>query len=180
MLDATAHILARGETLSTNRVAEVAGVSIGSLYQYFPSKESLVAALVERMLESDLAFVQERLDDRPLRGQVRELARLVCERQADQAALMAALLPLLPVVERDTLARQAFERIAGWLLTRVQRDPTLRPELVDPERLEKAVFVATRSLRWTLNEAAMTKPSWLRDPVFQQELARLIEDLWED
>ena len=33
---------------STNRIAEVAGVSIGSLYQYFPSKEALVAAVIER------------------------------------------------------------------------------------------------------------------------------------
>jgi AcrR family transcriptional regulator len=50
ILDATAHILIRDgyEGLSTNRVAERAGVSIGSLYQYFPGKESLVAELLER------------------------------------------------------------------------------------------------------------------------------------
>ena len=33
---------------STNRIAAVAGVSIGSLYQYFPSKEALVAAVIDR------------------------------------------------------------------------------------------------------------------------------------
>ena len=33
---------------STNRIAEVAGVSVGSLYQYFPNKEAIVAALIER------------------------------------------------------------------------------------------------------------------------------------
>jgi len=33
---------------STNRIAAEAGVSIGSLYQYFPSKEALVAAVIER------------------------------------------------------------------------------------------------------------------------------------
>ena len=36
---------------STNRVAEEAGCSIGSLYQYFPSKEALVAAVVERHIQ---------------------------------------------------------------------------------------------------------------------------------
>jgi AcrR family transcriptional regulator len=36
---------------STNRIAQAAGVSIGSLYQYFPSKEALVAALVESHIE---------------------------------------------------------------------------------------------------------------------------------
>jgi len=33
---------------STNKIAAVAGVSIGSLYQYFPSKEALVAAVIDR------------------------------------------------------------------------------------------------------------------------------------
>jgi len=33
---------------STNRIAEKAGVSIGPLYQYFPGKEALVAAVIER------------------------------------------------------------------------------------------------------------------------------------
>lgn len=35
------------DAATTNHIAEVAGVSIGSLYQYFPSKESIAAALVE-------------------------------------------------------------------------------------------------------------------------------------
>lgn len=50
ILDATAHILIRDgyEGLSTNKVAERAGVSIGSLYQYFPGKESLIGELLDR------------------------------------------------------------------------------------------------------------------------------------
>lgn len=36
------------DTMSTNRIAIAAGVSIGSLYQYFPSKEAIVAQLVEK------------------------------------------------------------------------------------------------------------------------------------
>ena len=50
ILAAAARVLAR-ESLAgfnTNRVAEVAGVSVGSLYQYFPNKAALVAALIER------------------------------------------------------------------------------------------------------------------------------------
>jgi AcrR family transcriptional regulator len=37
--------------LTTNRVAERAGVSIGSLYQYFPNKEAIAAAVFERYLQ---------------------------------------------------------------------------------------------------------------------------------
>lgn len=38
--------------LTTNRVAELAGVSIGTLYQYFPNKQAIVAALGRRELRS--------------------------------------------------------------------------------------------------------------------------------
>ncbi|MBK7072157.1 MAG: TetR family transcriptional regulator [Myxococcales bacterium] len=50
ILDAAARVLRKHgyEETSTNRVAEVAGVSVGSLYQYFPNKEALVHALLER------------------------------------------------------------------------------------------------------------------------------------
>jgi AcrR family transcriptional regulator len=50
LVEATARILVREsfDRASTNRIAEGAGVSIGSLYQYFPSKEALVAAVMDR------------------------------------------------------------------------------------------------------------------------------------
>lgn len=53
ILEATARTLVRMgyDRTSTNRVALEAGVSIGSLYQYFPNKESLVAALIDRHVE---------------------------------------------------------------------------------------------------------------------------------
>ena len=38
-------------SVTTNRIAEVAGVSIGSLYQYFPDKRSVFSALHERHVE---------------------------------------------------------------------------------------------------------------------------------
>ena len=49
IIKATARVLVEEgyDRASTNRIAQAAGVSIGSLYQYFPSKEALVSALVE-------------------------------------------------------------------------------------------------------------------------------------
>lgn len=51
ILQAAAHILERqgSDTLTTNLVAEVAGVSIGSLYQYYPTKEAILAELIRAM-----------------------------------------------------------------------------------------------------------------------------------
>jgi AcrR family transcriptional regulator len=55
--------------LTTNRVAEIAGVSIGTLYQYYPNKEALVRAVQERYLTQTLGAVRALIaaaDDVPL------------------------------------------------------------------------------------------------------------------
>lgn len=53
IVDAAGRILvAEGyERASTKRIAAVAGVSPGSVYQYFPNKEAIVVAAVERMVD---------------------------------------------------------------------------------------------------------------------------------
>ena len=50
--------------LTTNRVAEVAGVSIGSLYQYFPNKEAIAAALIERHVSQFVGAAAELVNDK--------------------------------------------------------------------------------------------------------------------
>lgn len=56
IIQACAHILAQSgyRALNTNTVAEVAGVSIGSVYEYFPGKEAIVAAMARDLLERNL------------------------------------------------------------------------------------------------------------------------------
>src|ERR1700742_4874000 len=63
LVDATARILVKEgfDKASTNRIAEVAGVSVGSLYQYFPSKEALVAAVIERHQQEIMQVVRGEL-----------------------------------------------------------------------------------------------------------------------
>lgn len=63
ILQATARILLRGgvSDLNTNLMAQEAGISVGSLYQYFPSKESAVAALIEQHIESEIPKMKEKI-----------------------------------------------------------------------------------------------------------------------
>src|ERR1700677_2410729 len=64
ILVATARVLTRDgyDHASTNRIAEEAGVSVGSLYQYFPSKEALVAALIDRHMSHMTALLEASID----------------------------------------------------------------------------------------------------------------------
>jgi len=60
ILEATAQVLLDSgiEALSTNKVAKRAGVSVGSLYQYFPNIDALIIALFERHHEKMQAMLQ--------------------------------------------------------------------------------------------------------------------------
>lgn len=53
------------QKFSTNKVAEESGVSIGSLYQYFPSKEAIIAALVDQYFEKECQHLKQRLELTP-------------------------------------------------------------------------------------------------------------------
>ena len=63
ILEAALRVLQRDgpARFTTVHVAEEAGVSVGSLYQYFPSKEALVAALVERHVAQMTSLVKGKL-----------------------------------------------------------------------------------------------------------------------
>lgn len=78
LIEATAHILVRDgfDQASTNRIARKAGVSIGSLYQYFPSKEALVAAVIGRHNQRLMQLVRDALaevEGQPLETGARRL-----------------------------------------------------------------------------------------------------------
>lgn len=79
LLDATAATLAEQglDGTTTNHIAERAGVSIGSLYQYFPDKNALVEALLERMAHEVSARFRARAEAVDFSGlALRDLAAL--------------------------------------------------------------------------------------------------------
>src|SRR5260370_25083483 len=63
VLDAVIRLLKRGgsDAITTNRIAEVAGVSIGSLYLYFPHKRAIFTAFHQRHIEPIDRMVQTKL-----------------------------------------------------------------------------------------------------------------------
>jgi len=92
LLDATARVLTREgyDRASTNRIAARAGVSVGSLYQYFPNKEALVAALVARHNREMLQLLRDALREmgsRDLATVMRELVRAMVDAHLVDPAL---------------------------------------------------------------------------------------------
>ncbi|MBB4571199.1 TetR/AcrR family transcriptional regulator [Rhizobium leucaenae] len=69
-------------SITTNRIAEVAGVSIGSLYQYFPDKSSVFSALHERHV-GDVRNILERNIAAPKSSSFRELVVDLVEELVD-------------------------------------------------------------------------------------------------
>lgn len=101
LVEATARILVREgfEKASTNRIAEVAGVSVGSLYQYFPSKEALVAAVIDRHNQEIMGIVRAALTevaDLPIETAVRKLVTVAIEAHRIKPRLHRVLAEQIP------------------------------------------------------------------------------------
>jgi AcrR family transcriptional regulator len=110
---------------TTNRVAEVAGVSIGSLYEYFPNKDALLVAIMEAHVAEGQALVERAAAEamaRPLglRDVVRQLVRTMIDLHAQDRALHRVLFeeaPLPPRFRRRLadVERQVAAGVAAYL-----------------------------------------------------------------
>jgi len=126
ILQAAARVLAREslDGFNTNRVAEVAGISVGSLYQYFPNKSALVAALIDRdhaALATALERFLEGSPSSPLRATLSGIAELLIEQQYGDPIYAAAIdheERRLPLGVRAQASDARFAAIAGALLAR--------------------------------------------------------------
>jgi AcrR family transcriptional regulator len=175
VLEATAQLLVEHgyEATSTNRVAKRAGISVGSLYQYFPSKESLVAELIDRQADAMLTMMLEQLTlamGLSFADSARLLVRTIFRAFADHGALNKVLLQELHRVGRmdklHELEIRAVQVIQLYLQT--QR------AIVRPADLEMAArlvlhMVDATAITWTVHY-----PEQLRDARLANEVTDLI------
>ena len=130
ILDAAAHIFhEQGYTAATtNDIADEAGVSIGSLYQYFPNKDALLVALTRRHIESATAGLADLLGQlRPDAGFERILRQVVdfLVEQHDLDELHVLVMHAAPRtheinVELDRAKAQLVDLTSGLLSTAVE------------------------------------------------------------
>jgi AcrR family transcriptional regulator len=173
ILDATARVLCTigYDRASTNRVALAAGVSVGSLYQYFPSKEALVAALVERHVEEMLHLVRAKLAEvasAPLPIAVRTMIDAMFAAHAVDPKLHKVLIEQVPRIGRleDILGvEREVEAMVAALLE-------VRRVDVRPARLGAAAFVLCHVVEAVTHKAVLAE---LREP----RIGEVAEELTE-
>src|SRR6185437_679473 len=127
LVEATARILVREgfDKASTNRIAEVAGVSVGSLYQYFPSKEALVATLIDRHNQEVMKSVRAELAEAvnlPIEQAVRKLVAVSLKAHRDHPKLQLVLSEQIPRVgsleKIETFNRDNYTLFRAYLESR--------------------------------------------------------------
>lgn len=119
VLEAAAHILETEgfEGYTTNAVARRAGVSIGSLYQYFPSKDAITKALILRETTTLLADVDAIDAERSGRAGLERLIEVAVAYQFRRPALAR----LLDLEERRLPVGQEVRRVGEQLTRTVQK-----------------------------------------------------------
>jgi AcrR family transcriptional regulator len=173
LLDATAQVLVeRGYArTTTNAVAERAGVSVGSLYQYFPNKDALVAALHERHVQNVLAVMEQQVERHAGTPLVATLTRLVeasVQAHRDGAELHRVLEAQLGHVELHD--HDDLDRRVGALLQRLLEDH--RDELAVKD-LKLAAFTLQHVVHALVHAMVFDRPSGLSLRAATEEIVRV-------
>ena len=149
-LDAAARVFARHgySAGTTNRIAAEADASVGSLYQYFPNKDSILVALVRRHVDEGAQVLAERLEGTagmPLVERLVVLVDAVLENHLDDPRLHQVLFeeaPRPPGLLAELRALEASITAATEVMLR--EDPAV--EVDDPAMAARLVVMAVESL----------------------------------
>jgi len=163
LVEATARILVREgfEKTSTNRIAEIAGVSVGSLYQYFPGKEALVAAVIDRHNEEIMGIVRATLTevtDMPIEKAVRRLVAVAIEAHRINPKLHRVLAEQIP--RAGKLDVEAFNREVHTLVRAYLDSRRKEMRKID---LDVATFICVSAIEAVAHNVVLNQAEILPD-----------------
>lgn len=173
--------------LNTNKIAARAGFSVGTLYQYFPTKEAILLAMIERQRSRVLDRLSRLLsiaehsaqDPQGLMGNIIHVlvesfgsGRIDNERSAAGQAVRGTMIRLawqMDHHEKVTHAmREAADRIALYLSRMAAQHPQIKLRSTPA-----ALFVVVRAVMGVIRSASLEKSALLGTPEFEAELLRL-------
>jgi AcrR family transcriptional regulator len=174
VLEATVRILQREgpQALNTNHIAQVAGVSIGSVYQYFPDKRAIFAALHQRHIDEIDRLVAKTFMESaasPLSELIRTLFDVMIEAHSSHPELYELLFNEVPHRAEGT---QDFAlRLHGAFRLAIasrQRNPP------KPHDLEKAAFMVANMIDSLSHAAVFRRPPGLSLASAKAEAVRAV------
>jgi AcrR family transcriptional regulator len=128
------------QAITTNRIAEAAGVSVGSLYQYFPDKRAIFAALHDRHVDEVRRVIKQTTTEcasAPLEEFARELVLGLVDAHAEVAELHDVVAAAVP--QSALSFRNALHQTFGQVLSRADD-----PERYSSDEAERMLFVLPR------------------------------------
>ena len=158
VLDAVIRILKRHgvRAITTNRIAEVAGVSIGSVYQYFPNKDSIFNALHQRHIDQVDRLIQRTLVEHassPLEDLMRGMIEAMIEAHATDPELYQLLLAEVPHHADGT--KGFAERLHGAFLLAIS---CRAHELKKRRNLETVAYTVVQMVEALSHGAVLRRP----------------------
>jgi AcrR family transcriptional regulator len=177
ILEAAARVFVEDgfQAASTNRIARAAGVSVGSLYQYFPSKDALLAAISERATDRMAALIQTKLAepaDASLAERVEAVIGGMIEFYGAEPELQRIM--VLEHARTGTDERvQASENAAadivraGLIALSTEKQTPIRD-------LDAAVFVIVHAVQGVTLARAVREPRGVTDEALARELTALV------
>jgi AcrR family transcriptional regulator len=175
ILEGAAQILEMGglAAFTTNAVAERAGVSIGTLYQYFADKQALLRAIARQEVQATLANVAKALEDEiepSLEGRIRAVVRAMINafrgRQRARKAVAQAVMA-------QGFSVELLSPVAAFLAQSEARAGRHNDELFPPLSREQ-LFVLSRALMGVIRSAVIEEQPFFKSRAFEDELVRLV------
>lgn len=139
------------ERLTTTRVAERAGVSVGTLYQYYPNKQSLLFAVLEHHMNNVAAKVEAACESachKPLAEMIKEMAEAFVDAKMERADISVALYRVSGDVGGPALIKRISQRSRKAVGAMFQTAPDVRfpPDKFVVDIMLSAMAGAMRSL----------------------------------
>jgi AcrR family transcriptional regulator len=173
IFEATAQILRRKgrAALNTNHIAECAGISVGTLYQYFPDKESILVAMARRELEADHVAVMKAISEPDAEADLvrRAIRALIARFRRSREVRRAAMDALFTQGLGNELAT-SVQKVAQMVGA---RSDSFLPGRAEPVS-ETSLFVITRAISGVMRAASQEQSPLLDSQEFEDELVRLV------
>ena len=166
-------VLARDgfQRLTTNRIAQQAGVSIGSVYQYFPDKHAIIAVIGRELEQRALGLFEQAVQQARERSIAEVVGTLVRGLAHESFGELPARRAILRQVPRAWLA-DASERVDTAVKAELAKLLSARADVREGDA-ELMAFVAMHAVESVLEAAVLHRPELLSDEAFQSELVQL-------